>query len=74
MHAGAFVVFDRLPSRDPDRILLRLNLKAVFLDAGTSTMATKSSPRWKMLIGGKLPMPLVLLPIQSLARRESSAF
>src|SRR6516225_1699470 len=47
--------------------------RSFFSTPGNSTTATKSSARWKMLIGGKLPTPAVLLPIQSLARRESSA-
>src|SRR5690349_16352784 len=40
---------------------------------GSSMIATKSSPCWKILIGGKAPVPAVLLPNQSLSCRASSA-
>ena len=40
---------------------------------GSSTIATKSSSCWKTLIGGKAPVPAVLLPNQSLWCCASSA-
>ena len=73
MNAGAF----------PYLIVFRPEIRIVFsfasisslflLTPGSSTMATRSSPRWNMLIGGKLPTPGVMPLVQSLSRRESSA-
>ena len=57
MNARILVEADGFPARDPDGLVLHLDLDVRLADPGSSAIATKSSPCWKMLIGGNCPCP-----------------
>ena len=44
--------------------------RSVFFDASQLEMATRLSPCWKTLMGGKAPVPAVAPRSQSLSRRD----